>query len=191
MTTTPANTNEQFEQELMRCQEEYLRTTKISGTAWRVLRLKSITESLFTRVQRIRSTEEQCDEDILSKDAMIEILLKEYVEVINISFVALMQFRLIEKTDTPFNLDLDEAMTLYEHELNATQDLMKRKNHDYGEAWRSMRVSTFTDLILTKLLRIRQIEKNDGKTIISEGVDAGYQDIVNYSVFALIRLQEN
>ncbi len=154
--------------------------TKDYGTAWRILRLPSLTDQIYIKAQRIRSLQEnevrKVDEDENS----------EFIGIINYCIMALIQ---IEKgiADQP-DLNYDEAVSLYDTKIALTKQLMEDKNHDYGEAWRDMRVSSLTDLILQKLLRVKQIEDNKGKTLVSEGIDANYQDMINYSVFALIHM---
>jgi hypothetical protein len=151
------------------------------GSAWRILRLTSLTDQIFIKAQRIRglqtNKERKVDEGQVS----------EFIGIINYSIMSLIQ---IEKgvVDSP-DLNLEQATKLYDHHLSITKSLMENKNHDYGEAWRDMRVSSLTDLIMQKILRIKQIEDNKGKTLVSEGIDANYQDMINYSVFALIHLQ--
>jgi hypothetical protein len=152
------------------------------GSAWRILRLPSLTDQIFIKAQRIRQLQEnetrKVDEDEIS----------EFIGIINYSIMALIQ---LEKgvADQP-DLKIEEATVLYDKHCRETKELMENKNHDYGEAWRDMRVSSLTDLILQKLLRVKQIEDNQGKTIVSEGIDANYQDMINYAIFALILMNE-
>tara|TARA_B100000767_G_scaffold82391_1_gene79381 strand:- start:1133 stop:1606 length:474 start_codon:yes stop_codon:yes gene_type:complete len=152
------------------------------GSAWRILRLTSLTDQIFIKAQRIRSLQtnkiRKVDEGQVS----------EFIGIINYSIMSLIQ---IEKgvVESP-DLDLNSASILYDAHLAETKTLMENKNHDYGEAWRDMRVSSLTDLIIQKILRIKQIEDNNGKTLVSEGIDANYQDMINYSVFALIHLDD-
>lgn len=152
------------------------------GTAWRILRTSSITDQLFIKAQRIRNIEDKgmqkINEDITS----------EYIGIINYSIIGLIQLGL--KNDERMELPADEVSKLFDKYSKEAKSLMENKNHDYGEAWRDMRLSSLTDLILMKLLRIKQIEDNKGETIISEGVDANFNDMINYSVFALIKLTE-
>lgn len=153
------------------------------GSAWRILRLPSLTDQIFIKAQRIRSLQEnevrKVDEDESG----------EFIGIINYAVMALIQ---LERgiADQP-DLDVEEATKLYDEKIKLTKDLMEAKNHDYGEAWRDMRISSLTDLILQKLLRVKQIEDNKGKTLVSEGIDANYQDMINYAVFALILLGFN
>ena len=148
--------------------------------AWRTLRLPSLTDQIYIKVQRIRTLQETKERKIQEDETT------EFVAIVNYSIMALIQ---IEKSvvNEP-DLNYEQALSLYEQMVEETRALMLRKNHDYGEAWRSMRISSLTDLIFQKVLRIKQIEDNDGKTLISEGVKANYQDMINYAVFALIHL---
>jgi hypothetical protein len=148
------------------------------GSAWRILRLPSLTDQIFIKAQRIRSLQEN---DVRKVD---EDEKGEFIGIINYSIMALIQLEL-GVVDQP-DLDVEKATELYDAKVKLTKDLMEAKNHDYGEAWRDMRVSSLTDLILQKLLRVKQIEDNKGLTLVSEGIDANYQDMINYSVFALI-----
>mgnify|MGYP006131108735 FL=1 len=151
------------------------------GSAWRILRLTSLTDQIYIKAQRIRGLQ------INTTRKVDEGEIPEFVGIINYSIMALIQIDL-GISESP---DLDEAAVLinYEKQLKLTFDLMLAKNHDYGEAWRDMRVSSLTDLILQKLMRVKQIEENSGRTLVSEGIDANYQDIINYAVFALIHLK--
>ena len=157
-----------------------MKKTRDYGTAWRILRIESITDQLFIKAQRIRTLEEKkvskVDEDITS----------EYIGIVNYCIIAMMQ--LDAGNDTPTELSVELVSKLFDEKANETRDLMFAKNHDYGEAWRDMRISSMTDLILMKLLRVKQIEDNKGLTLASEGVSANYQDMLNYAVFALIKL---
>ena len=150
------------------------------GSAWRILRLPSLTDQIFIKAQRIRSIENKGVQKIE------EGIASEFIGILNYSIIALVQLKygVVYQAD----MNLDQAMEVYMYFANEAKDLMEAKNHDYGEAWREMRVSSLTDLILQKLLRIKQIEDNHGKTLVSEGIDANYFDIVNYAVFALIHL---
>ena len=150
------------------------------GSAWRILRMSSLTDQIFIKAQRIRSIQKNVDQKIE------EGINSEFIGIINYSVMALIQIEkgIVEQPD----INILESLKLYDKKIKITYDLMLKKNHDYGEAWREMRVSSLIDLILQKLLRVKQIEDNKGKTIISEGIEANYQDIINYSVFALILL---
>lgn len=160
------------------CRQLYINKLSDYGCAWRILRMPSLTDQIFIKAQRIRSLQEndvrKVDEDETS----------EFIGIINYSVMALIQ---LEKgvAQQP-DLQNEECVLLYDEKIAETKTLMESKNHDYGEAWRDMRVSSLTDLILQKLLRVKQIEDNKGKTIVSEGVSANYQDIINYAIFALI-----
>ena len=170
----------EYNQVISACKKIFINKTLDYGTAWRILRLPSITDQIFIKAQRIRSIQEKgmqkIEEDITS----------EFIGIINYCVIALMQIQL--ENSTEIEIPADKVSTLYDKHTNETLDLLMKKNHDYGEAWREMRVSSITDIILMKLLRVKQIEDNQGKTRISEGVDANYHDMINYSVFALIKL---
>ena len=152
------------------------------GSAWRILRLSSLTDQIFIKAQRIRSLQTNKTRKVDEGQA------SEFIGIINYSIMSLIQIDkgIVENPD----LNLEAALKLYDIQLDKTKSLMENKNHDYSEAWRDMRVSSLTDLIIQKILRIKQIEDNQGKTLVSEGIDANYQDIINYSVFALIHLEE-
>ena len=176
------NTSKQYDQITTICKELFLKKMTDYGSAWRILRLTSLTDQIFIKAQRIRglqtNKERKVDEGQIS----------EFIGIINYSIMSLIQIEkgIVESPD----LNLDQALKLYDNQLSVTKSLMENKNHDYGEAWREMRVSSLTDLIIQKILRIKQIEDNKGKTLVSEGIDANYQDMINYSVFALIHLQK-
>jgi len=173
-----SNTSQEFDKVIAICRDLYSKKMKDYGSAWRILRLPSLTDQIFIKAQRIRSLQEnevrKVDEDETG----------EFIGIINYSIMALIQLDL-GVVDQP-DLDWETAVRLYDEKVTITKELMEAKNHDYGEAWRDMRVSSLTDLILQKLLRVKQIEDNKGKTLVSEGIDANYQDMINYSVFALI-----
>ncbi|KQC31397.1 DUF1599 domain-containing protein [Flagellimonas eckloniae] len=175
-------TSEQYDAVIHACRELFLKKAKDYGTAWRILRLPSLTDQIFIKAQRIRGLQEN---EVRKVDEGEQ---SEFIGIINYSVMALIQLKkgVAEQPD----LDANEAIKLYDTEVSITKSLMENKNHDYGEAWRDMRVSSLTDLILQKLLRVKQIEDNAGATLVSEGIDANYQDIVNYAVFALIHLSE-
>ncbi len=172
------NTSKEYDTVIATCRALYINKMKDYGCAWRILRLPSLTDQIYIKAQRIRSLQEnevrKIDEDETG----------EFIGIINYSIMALIQLEL-GVVDQP-DLDVAKATELYDAKVKLTKDLMEDKNHDYGEAWREMRVSSLTDLILQKLLRVKQIEDNKGKTLVSEGIDANYQDMINYSVFALI-----
>ncbi len=176
MTTT----SNQYIQIISRCKKLFANKMKDYGCAWRILRLESLTDQIFIKAQRIRGLQTNNEQKISDGQA------DEFIGIINYSIMALIQIDL-GISESP-DLNEEASLALYNKHSEITHDLMIAKNHDYGEAWREMRISSLTDLILQKLLRIKQIEKNNGKTIVSEGIDANYQDIINYSVFALIHL---
>ena len=167
---------------IQRCKEIFLRKNKDYGTAWRVLRLPSLTDQIYIKASRIRTIEEQRVQKVN------EGVEGEYIGIINYSIMALIQHHLAD--DLRQDIPEAELSQLYDTYLKKTRDLFKNKNHDYGEIWRDMRISSYTDLILMKILRIKQIEDNEGLVLASEGVDANYMDIINYCVFALIRMEE-
>lgn len=175
-------TIQQYDVVIEKCKDIFLKKTKDYGTAWRILRLSSLTDQLFIKAKRIRSLEEKAEQRV---DDPVE---GEYIGLVNYSVIALMQMHLTDKD--PLELDPALVEEYYTKLVQQTKALMIAKNHDYGEVWRAMRISSLTDLILMKLLRVKQIEDNQGKTIISEGLDANYMDIINYAVFAMIRLDE-
>ncbi|HTL82530.1 MAG TPA: DUF1599 domain-containing protein [Bacteroidia bacterium] len=176
------NTSEQYDAIISRCRDIFAKKLKDYGTSWRMFRISSITDQVFIKANRIRTIEQAGTQKIQDD------IKGEYIGMVNYSIIALMQMEL--KDDDRMDLPANEALTLYDKYSSAAKALMVDKNHDYGEAWRDMRVSSLTDLILVKLLRIKQIEDNEGATIISEGIDANYFDIINYAIFALIRLSE-
>lgn len=176
------DTNKEFQVEISHCREIFEKKTRDYGTSWRILRLPSLTDQIFIKANRIRSIQES---GVSKVGDGIE---PEFVAMVNYAVMALIQQEL--GLDGEQELPLNQALELYDKHLGRTVDLMLAKNHDYGEAWRLMRVSSMVDLILMKLRRIKQIEDNDGRTIISEGVEGGYMDIINYSIFCLIRLDE-
>lgn len=175
------DTSKQYDAVVEKCRSLFLSKMKDYGCAWRILRLPSLTDQIFIKAQRIRGLQEnevrKVDEDETS----------EFIGIVNYSVMALIQLEkgVAEQPD----LSSEEVIELYDRMTVQTKELMQNKNHDYGEAWRDMRVSSLTDLILQKLLRIKQIENNKGKTLVSEGIGANYEDMINYAVFALIHLQ--
>ena len=176
------STSQEYDKVIAICRSLYVNKMKDYGSAWRILRLPSLTDQIFIKAQRTRSLQEnevrKVDEDETG----------EFIGIINYSIMALVQLEL-GVVDQP-DLNVEEASILFDAKVKLTKDLMENKNHDYGEAWREMRVSSLTDLILQKLLRVKQIEDNKGKTVVSEGIDANYQDMVNYAVFALILMKK-
>lgn len=175
---TVKSTESEYQEIIQYCQDLFTKKNKDYGTSWRILRLPSITDQIFIKAQRIRTIQDKgvqkVNEDVSS----------EFIGIINYCVMALIQIDAVEGKQS---ID-DSALTiLYNEQVNEVKELLFNKNHDYGEAWRDMRISSMTDIILMKLLRIKQIEDNQGLTIVSEGVKAGYQDIINYSVFCLIK----
>lgn len=182
-------TEKEFDIQTKICRDLFEKKTRDYGTSWRILRLPSLTDQIFIKANRIRSIEES-GENRIGDDVR-----GEYIAMVNYAVMALIQQELETKetkaeSEDSLELPLERAMALYDKHLQRTIRLMLDKNHDYGEAWRQMRVSSMTDLILMKLKRIKQIEDNNGKTLVSEGVEGGYMDIINYSLFCLIRLEE-
>lgn len=173
-----SNTLQEYDKVIATCRQLYINKMKDYGSAWRILRLPSLTDQIFIKAQRIRSLQENEVRKIDEGEA------GEFIGIINYSLMALIQLEL-GVADQP-DLDVEKATAMYDEKIRITKELMEAKNHDYGEAWREMRVSSLTDLILQKLLRVKQIEDNKGKTLVSEGIDANYQDMINYAVFALI-----
>ena len=175
------DTSKQYDAVIDKCRSLFEKKMSDYGSAWRILRLPSLTDQIFIKAQRIRQLQEnkvrKVDEGVVS----------EFIGIINYSIMALIQLEkgVVENPD----LNTEEAAALYDKHSKITKELMMDKNHDYGEAWRDMRVASLTDLILQKLLRVKQIEDNKGKTIVSEGIDANYQDMINYAVFAMIHLK--
>lgn len=176
------NTSKQYDEVTDKCRSLFIHKMSDYGSAWRILRLPSLTDQIFIKAQRIRQLQQnsvrKVDEDERS----------EFIGIINYCIMALIQLEegVVEQPD----LDVEQAIGLYDKHIAETKALMENKNHDYGEAWRDMRVSSLTDLILQKLLRVKQIEDNQGKTIVSEGIDANYQDMINYAIFALILMKD-
>lgn len=176
------STEKEFETEMARCRDLYEKKTRDYGTSWRVLRLPSLTDQIFIKANRIRSIEDS------GENRVGEDVEQEFIAMVNYAVMALIQQELgaNDGSDLPY----ERAMELYDKHLHRAARLMLDKNHDYGEAWRMMRVESMVDLILMKLLRIKQIEDNQGQTLVSEGVEGGYMDIINYALFCLIRLDE-
>lgn len=172
-------TSQHYDEAIAICKDIFLKKMNDYGTAWRNLRPKSLTDQIFIKAQRIKSIEEKGIQKI--NDA----INGEYIGIINYCIIALIQIELYD--DARIDIPYKEVESLYNKYFKQTKKLMEDKNHDYGEAWRDMRMSSITDLILMKVFRVKQIEDNEGKTIISEGVDANYMDMINYSAFALIK----
>lgn len=174
-------TAHEYKEVIASCKGLFARKTHDYGTAWRVLRIPSITDQIYIKAQRIRSIQEK---GVQKVDDPIK---DEFVGIINYCIIALIQLKL--EGSAKMEMNFEELEPLYDEAANETFDLLQNKNHDYGEAWRDMRVSSMTDIILMKLLRVKQIEDNQGKTLASEGVKANYQDMINYSIFCLIKLK--
>lgn len=174
------DTSKQFSEIVDYCLDIFANKQKDYGTAWRILRTSSLTDQIYIKANRIRSIQ------IKGINKVDEGIIPEFVGIVNYSVMALIQLEIgvAEEAD----LNAQQANELYKKHIYAARDLMLDKNHDYGEAWRNMRISSLTDIILMKLLRIKKIEDNEGKTFVSEGLGANYDDIINYSVFALIKL---
>jgi hypothetical protein len=176
------DTSASYDAVIEKCRNLFRRKMNDYGSAWRILRLPSLTDQIFIKAQRIRSLQEKAERKVAEGER------PEFIGIVNYAIMALIQLErgVAEQPD----LNPETAMNLYDAEVASTKALMEAKNHDYGEAWREMRVSSLTDLILQKLLRVKQIENNSGKTEVSEGVDANYRDMINYAIFALIHLGE-
>jgi len=176
------NTETSFHQVMATCRKLFADKTHDYGTAWRILRPSSLTDQIFIKANRIRSIQEKGAQQVADD------VLGEFIGIANYSIIALIQLKLVE--DGRMELPEAEVLELYDSEVRQCLELMQAKNHDYGEAWRLMRVSSITDIILMKLLRVKQIEGNEGKTKVSEGIEANYRDMLNYAVFAMILMRE-
>ncbi len=174
------NTTEEYNKVINYCKDLFLKKTKDYGTAWRIMRPSSITDQIFIKAQRIRTLE------VKKVSKVGEGIIEEYIGIVNYCVIAMLQLEIPEAEGE--NLDYSLVDSLYTQKVDETRDLMFAKNHDYGEAWRDMRISSLTDLILMKLHRVKQMEDNNGQTLVSEGFKANYQDMLNYAVFALIKL---
>lgn len=172
----------QYDAVLARCRDLFLKKNQDYGTAWRILRLPSLTDQIYIKAARIRTIEEQGAQKVGDS------ISSEYIGIINYCIMALIQHSLTD--DDRLELPDEELLAAYNRFAGEARLLFQNKNHDYGEIWRDMRISSYTDLVLMKLLRIKQIEDNAGLLAVSEGVDANYLDIINYSIFALIRIEE-
>lgn len=176
------DTKEQFEQVIKLCREVFQNKLKDYGPSWRIMRSQSITDQIFIKANRIRSIE------MKGTTKVDEGVKPEFVGIVNYGIIGLIQLAIGPATEQ-VEMTGDEALALYDKYITETKELMYAKNHDYDEAWRSMRISSYTDLILMKIYRTKQIENNDGQTIVSEGIDANYMDMVNYALFGLIKLE--
>lgn len=176
------DTLNQYDRIMAECREIFRHKTHDYGTSWRVLRLMSLTDQIYIKAKRIKTIEEKRTQKV--GDSIAD----EFKGIINYSIIALIQLAL--GTDSEETLPEAEALRLFDKKAAETRQLMLEKNHDYGEAWRDMRGTSFTDMVMMKLMRLRQIEANNGRTLVSEGIESHYKDIINYSVFALIKLSE-
>ena len=180
--TAMTNTNEQYDQAIQACKEIFVKKAKDYGTSWRVLRIISIVDQIFIKAQRIRTIQQKGEQKVGDD------VISEFKGIVNYGVIGLIQLDL--QTEIVEDLPVDEVSRLFDKKIALSRELMTDKNHDYGEAWREMSQESFVDLILMKLMRIKQILTNEGKTLISEGIDANFTDIINYSVFALILIDE-
>ena len=176
------NTLAEFQAILADCQQLFTKKHADYGSAWRIMRLSTITDQIFIKAKRIRTIQEK------GKQEVADGIPSEFIGIINYCLIALIQSDLEARGETEMELSLETIQTLYRQQVALNQELLLKKNHDYGEAWRDMRVSSMTDLILMKIFRLKQIEDNAGKTVVSEGAEANYRDILNYAVFCLVQL---
>ncbi|MGB1104294.1 MAG: DUF1599 domain-containing protein [Crocinitomicaceae bacterium] len=174
-------TADQYRKVILNCRSIFEKKGKDYGTAWRILRVSSLTDQLFIKAQRIRTIQET------GENKVGESVEGEFVAIVNYCVMGLVQLELGAATE---EMSIEEALKRYDEKTTESFELMEKKNHDYGEAWRDMRISSLTDLVMMKILRTKQIEDNQGKTLISEGIDANYLDMLNYAVFALIKIGE-
>ncbi|MDR0231076.1 MAG: DUF1599 domain-containing protein [Dysgonamonadaceae bacterium] len=175
------NTNEQFEHVISLCRDLFEKKLNDYGASWRIMRPQSITDQIFIKANRIRSLETK------ETNKIDEGIKSEFIGIVNYGVIGLIQLEL-GYADT-VDISEKQAVELYDKHITASKELMYAKNHDYDEAWRSMRISSYTDFILTKIYRTKQIEGNEGKTLVSEGIDANYMDMINYALFGLIKLE--
>ncbi|MDR1757728.1 MAG: DUF1599 domain-containing protein [Bacteroidales bacterium] len=176
------DTSAEFDIIEQQCADLFANKNRDYGSAWRVLRLPSLTDQIYIKARRVRSIQET------GITRVNEGIIPEFIGIVNYSVMALVQLEKGVEEGEPVALSADEILNMFHHHMKTTKELMLKKNHDYGEAWRQMRITSLTDIILMKLLRIKSIEDNKGKTLVSEGLAANYQDIINYAMFALIRL---
>ncbi|MDD2622224.1 MAG: DUF1599 domain-containing protein [Bacteroidales bacterium] len=177
-------TLQEFDEVIKQCKNVFVKKMKDYGIAWRILRITSITDQIYIKAQRIRSIEEKGTHKVR------EGVVSEFIGIVNYALMAQMQLHLGIASVENITMPDEEVIRLYNHYVQQAKELLMNKNHDYDEAWRNMRTSSYTDIILMKLLRIKQIENNHGNTLISEGLDANFYDIFNYAVFALIKFNE-
>ena len=182
MTTMQNNTSKQYDEVIAQCRELFINKMKDYGPSWRILRPRSVTDQIFIKAKRIRTLE------LNGETKVGEDIWPEFIGIINYGIIGLIQLRL--GYSDVVDITAAEALQMYDKFIGDTKQLMMAKNTDYGEAWRDMRISSYTDLILTKIQRTKEIENHNGQTLVSEGIDANYQDMINYSVFALIKRDE-
>lgn len=182
--TAMSKTEKEYREIVAGCRDLFMKKNRDYGTSWRILRLPSLTDQIFIKASRIRSIQEK------GRQLVSDPVEAEFTGIINYCIIALIQNRL-PATKAADELAISELEHLYDEVVESTIGLLQRKNHDYDEVWREMRISSITDIILMKLHRLKQIEDNEGQTLVSEGVEANYQDMLNYSVFALINMKEN
>ena len=180
--TAMTSTNEQYDQAIKACKEIFVKKASDYGTSWRVLRIISIVDQVFIKAQRIRTIQQKGTQKVGDD------VISEFKGIVNYGVIGLIQLDF--QTETIEDLPIEEVDKLFDKKIALAREIMTDKNHDYGEAWREMSQESFVDLVLMKLMRIRQILVNEGKTLISEGIDANFTDIINYSVFALILIEE-
>jgi len=178
-----SDTSREYDAAVKVCKDIFLKKMKDYGSSWRVLRPESLTDQIFIKAQRIRTIEQK------GASKVEEGIRPEFIGIVNYCVIALVQLEM--EDDPELSLDPDTAEKLYDKHITHAKELMEAKNHDYGEAWRSMRVSSYTDMMLMRILRIKQIEDNKGQTLVSEGVESNYYDMINYGVFALIKTDES
>lgn len=176
------NTAQQFDAIIAQCREVFEKKTRDYGTSWRVMRPSSFTDQIFIKAKRIKTIDEK------GSRLISDTIEDDFIGIINYCILALIQLRLPQQEECL--ISNEQAIALYDETVHQIKNLMLQKNHDYGEAWRDMRLSSFTDMVLMRLMRLKQIEDNKGTTLVSEGPEANYMDIVNYCVFALIKLNE-
>ena len=177
------NTNEQYDEIIATCSNTFIKKTKDYGTSWRVYRTLSVADQIYIKAKRVRNIQEGIDQKIEDD------VKSEFEGIVNYAIIGLIQLEI--NNDEPEDLDVAIVQTMYTQKAAAAKELMQAKNNDYGEAWREMSQVSFVDLILAKILRIKQIIANDGATLVSEGMDANFYDILNYAIFALILIKEN
>ena len=173
----------EYDSIIKKCKDIFANKMKDYGSAWRILRISSLTDQIFIKAQRIRSIEEKGFQKVQ------ESTVNEFIGIVNYAIIGLIQLDL-GVSENSEEVEYNEVMNIFEKHVKIAKNLMQAKNHDYGEAWRDMRISSLTDLILQKILRVKQIEDNKGSTLVSEGIDANYLDMLNYAVFALIKLEQ-